>query len=63
MKAALAKLEEAAGLLKYTNRRTGATKTATRTQAEDVATALKMLGDAANLPWLTVQSDDQFLGS
>ena len=43
---------------KHTNRRTGATKTATRAQAEDVATALKTLGDAANLPRLTVQSDD-----
>ena len=58
MKAALTKLEESVGLAKHANRRTGTMKTATRAQAEDVGAALKMLGSAANLPWLTVQSDE-----
>ena len=46
------------GLAKHTNRKNGATKTATRARAEDVAMALKTLGDEAALPRLTVQSDD-----
>ena len=45
MKTALTKLEGAAGLPRHANRRTGATKTATRAQAEDVAMAIKTLGE------------------
>ena len=58
MKTALSKLEAATGKVKLTNRQNGASKTATRAQAEDVVAALKTLGDADLLPRLTVQSDD-----
>ena len=58
MKTALMKLEESVGLPRHKDRRTGADRTATRAQAEDVATAIKTLGDVANLPRFTIQSDD-----
>ena len=58
MKAALTRLEETVGLPKHRDRRAGAMKTATRAQAENVVAALKMLGDAANLPRLTIQIDN-----
>ena len=58
MKTALSKLEAVTGLERHKNRQNGASKTATRAQAEDVVAALKTLGDADRLPRLTVQSDD-----
>ena len=58
MKTALSKLEAVTGLERHKNRQNGASKTATRTQAEDVMAALKTLGDADRLPRLTIQSND-----
>ena len=59
MKTALTKLESVVTTMeKHKNRQNGALKTATKAQAEDVAEAIKSLGDSNTLPRLTIQSDD-----
>ena len=58
MLAALRQLSDLVGLPAPKQRNPGATRTATKAQAEDVVAIIKQLGDGDKLPRFNVQSDD-----